>query len=161
MTVSEVVQVVAPCVTAVGVIVAVFGLQASRRQRRRQFETLYVQRYWTLMDRLSLHALRNSALDTVGPDDEKVALAYLRLCEDQLEVRKGRWISDATWEIWSPGMRLQLTRWPFSKVWERVSKRETDDFVLLRQHAANDGFDPCELTTRHRKMAGLRGRNPL
>lgn len=39
------------------------------------------------MDKLSLSALRG-APSTVVEEDEKVVRAYLRLCEDQLELRK-------------------------------------------------------------------------
>jgi hypothetical protein len=52
------IQDIATIVTAVGVFVAVLGLRAAQRQRMRQFETLYVQRYWSLMDGLSLDVLR-------------------------------------------------------------------------------------------------------
>jgi hypothetical protein len=71
--------------TAVGVLLALLSLRAARLQRRRQFETIYVQRYWTLMDGLTVDALAGRRTNTLHPQDEKAALAYIRLCEDQLE----------------------------------------------------------------------------
>ena len=77
---------------------------------------LYVQRYWCLMDKLSLSALRGTPSSEVDDEDEKVVRAYLRLCEDQLELRKQGWLTNATWCLWSAGMEQQLNRWPFRTV---------------------------------------------
>jgi hypothetical protein len=55
---TDTVEAIATCVTAIGVMIALFGLRASQRQRLREFESFYVQRYWALMDGLSLPALR-------------------------------------------------------------------------------------------------------
>lgn len=48
---------IASVATAIGIFVAVFAVRAANLQRRRQFETVYVQRYWALIDKLSLEAL--------------------------------------------------------------------------------------------------------
>ena len=107
--------------TAAGVLLALLSLRAARLQRRRQFEMIYVQRYWTLMDGLTVDALAGRRTSCLQPQDEKVALAYIRLCEDQLELRHAGWISDETWKIWSSGLQAQLTRrWPFNEVWGNV-----------------------------------------
>jgi hypothetical protein len=47
---QAVVQAVASVVTAAGIVIAVIGLRQAQRQRLRQFESLYVKRYWDLMD---------------------------------------------------------------------------------------------------------------
>ena len=41
----------------IGVPVAVLQLRAAGKQRRREFEYLFVQRYWKIMDDLSLEAV--------------------------------------------------------------------------------------------------------
>lgn len=74
-------------VMTLSLLFGALALRASQRQRLRQLEMLYVQRYWALMDKLSLSALRGTPQTTVGEEDEKVVRAYLRLCEDQLELR--------------------------------------------------------------------------
>lgn len=48
---------IALIVTAVGVVGGVLGLRQSYRERLRQFESRYVERYWQILDRLSLDAL--------------------------------------------------------------------------------------------------------
>lgn len=146
------------CITALGVIVAIvsliLSLRASKRQRQRQFEAMYVQRYWVLMDRLSLDAYRGIGGDELSDEDQRAILAYFRLCEDQLEVRQNSWISDSTWNIWSGGMLDQIRRWPYKHVWawvdeEAKSKSRIDgssaEFALLRALIAENKLGPINL----------------
>ena len=90
---------IATLITAVGVLLGVLTLRASLRQRLRQFESFYVARYWHLMDGLSLAALRGDEQSDVSDDDEKVVRSYIRLCEDECELRRDGWIGDATWTL--------------------------------------------------------------
>jgi hypothetical protein len=115
------------------------ALRASQRQRLRQLEMLYVQRYWSLMDKLSLSALRGTPSIEVDDEDEKVVRAYLRLCEDQLELRKQGWLTNATWRLWSVGMEQQLNRWPFRAVWSAIRDADVDEFALLHELTGNPG----------------------
>lgn len=50
LTVATLIGVVA---ALIGVPVAVLQLRAAGKQRRREFEYLFVQRYWKIMDDLS------------------------------------------------------------------------------------------------------------
>lgn len=109
-------------------------LRAGLRQRHRQFESFYVQRYWALMDRLSLDALKGEFESPSRPsmEDEKVIRSYFLLCEDECDLRAAGWISDATWNVWRTGMASHLVQWPFNEVWERVEK-EPRPFQHLRR----------------------------
>jgi len=109
-----------------GVLFAVFQLAQVRKQRRRGFEDMFVQRYWDIMDRLSLPAIEATrpADGRVSPDDRRVVISYIRLCEDELDLRAERWIRADTWELWRSGMTMQLRRWPFEDIWREVSARE-------------------------------------
>jgi hypothetical protein len=49
-------QRVASITTVFGVFIAVLAACASHLQRRRQFETIFVQQYWSLIYRLSFDA---------------------------------------------------------------------------------------------------------
>jgi hypothetical protein len=142
--------------TAVTSLVAVTGamvqLRQLRKQRMRDFEDLFVQRYWNIMDRLSLAAIECDVPEdrAVAAGDRLAVVAYLRLCEDELDLRGEGWISGDTWQIWHAGMVSQLRRWPFADVWKDVSAREETEgtsgqFIQLRQ-AGEDlyrpGFEP-------------------
>jgi len=136
----------------IGVFAAVLQLRELGKQRRRDFENLFVQRYWKIMDDLSLEAIEGSEPDGghVSTDDRKSVIAFLRLSEDELDLRAADWIGADTWVMWRAGMATQLRRWPFNVVWDEVSLRESTagadgQFVQLRQ--AGDrlneaGFDP-------------------
>ncbi len=72
--------------TLLGVLAAVFQLSQVRKQRIREFEDLFVVRYWAIMDRLSVEGL-----ECIPPEDRSVVscadraavLSYLRLSEDE------------------------------------------------------------------------------
>lgn len=95
---------IALIVTAIGVLGAVIGLRQSYRERLRQFEAMYVQRYWTILDKLSVEALKGSHPDEISEGDEKAIRGYLLLCEDELEMRKNGYIADSTYELWADGI---------------------------------------------------------
>lgn len=137
------------------------ALRASQRQRLRQLEMLYVQRYWALMDKLSLAALRGTPLSSVNDDDERVVRTYLRLCEDELELRRQGWLSTATWRLWSVGMEQQVRRWPFRIVWAEIAEADAEDFGLLRRLMQNPGWDPCEISRTRRFLNGVGGRGSI
>jgi len=69
---------IALIVTAVGVLGVVFGLRQGYRERLRQFEEKYVERYWKILDELSLEAVRGPFSDEVGRSDEKAVRSYIR-----------------------------------------------------------------------------------
>lgn len=124
----------------IGVFAAVLQLHELGEQRRRDFENLFVQRYWKIMDDLSLEAIEcaNAFGEPVSPSDRKAVIAFLRLSEDELDLRAENWIGADTWGLWWDGMATQLRRWPFNVVWDEVRQRESaagDDgqFVQLRK----------------------------
>lgn len=122
--------------TAVGVFLAVVGLRQAQIQRVRTFESLYVKRYWDLMDKLSLESM-------CGKDcaaDEKYIRGYLTLCEDQVELREGGWISDATWRVWEEGIRQQMNHPCFGDVYDRVrAESEHTQLKALTRLLEGDG----------------------
>jgi len=145
--------------TLIGVFAAVIGVFAAVRQlhelgdqRRRDFENLFVQRYWKIMDDLSLEAIEctRTVGEPVSPGDRKAVIAFLRLSEDELDLCAKNWIGAATWELWRDGMATQLRRWPFNVVWTEVRQRESaagDDGQFVQLREAGDrlneaGFDP-------------------
>jgi hypothetical protein len=162
--------------TAVGVFVAVFAVRAANSQRRRQFETIYVQRYWALMDQLSLdahkgcepqsldssgHAAAIAAGPHVSDTDQRVVRSYLRLCEDELELRREGWISRETWAIWRTGIAAQLDRWPFKPVWYEVDKQTGphppdravhEEFELLGAFINEGEQDPLKAVPRRQRL---------
>ena len=138
-------------VALLGFTAAVFQLRQVRKQRKREFEDLFVQRYWSIMDRLSTSALESRPNGgAVLDEDRRSVIAYLRLSEDELDLRARNWISQDAWELWRDGIASQLRRWPFEEVWRDVAQRESEagdggQFALLRDAGGDlyqEGFDP-------------------
>ena len=159
----------------ISLIVAIFGLMGllfslrqSNRARLRQFEEKYVERYWSILDGLSLDALKLSGRE-VGQDDEKVIRKYINLCEDELQIRKNGYISDATYEEWADGMIGQFKQPMFKEVWEHVQAEEAHNepgafpYANLRRLLQDGEFrsgspvDPLRMRAPVKAIRGLKG----
>ncbi|MEJ2890762.1 hypothetical protein [Actinomycetospora aeridis] len=117
------------------------------------------------MDGLSLSALKGEQSMIQRAEDEKVVRAYLRLCEDQCEMRCAGWIGDATWRIWADGMSDQLGteagehrgREPFVSVWRPMIGDETQ--YKLLQALLRGEFQEHQPSLVKRLLNGLYGRS--
>jgi hypothetical protein len=155
---------IALVVTALGVLGVMVGLRQSYRERLRQFESLYVQRYWKILDQLSLEAVKASPTADAGCEDEKAIRNYILLCEDELQMRRNGYISDSTYRVWADGMRDQLSQPMFKKIWAQVKEeaKEHQTFPyehlrqLLNESTSNTG-DPLAMSSLRRKIRGLSG----
>jgi hypothetical protein len=77
-------QSIASIITAIGVVFAGISIRGSQLQRNGQFEALYIQRYWSLIDRSPFEA-EPSGGGVLSSADRHVVILYLQLCEDQIE----------------------------------------------------------------------------
>jgi hypothetical protein len=127
------IQDIASIAVTAGVVLALVGLLQARRQRRREFERFYVERYWRIMDDLSLPALQGRKSEDEADSDLKVALSYLLLCEDELEVHDAGWVHDKTWKIWAQGICLAVRKSPFAEGLDEIEHRDggKEQFSLL------------------------------
>jgi hypothetical protein len=142
-------------------------LRQSYRERLRQFEEKYVERYWKVLDELSLETVRGPFSGEVGRSDEKAIRSYIALCEDELEMRHYGYIADSTYELWAEGIRSQLRQQPFEIIWKQI-QQEIDTntaskyeylHVLMRTEKvkAGDQNDPLMMSGVQRTLRGLRG----
>lgn len=148
---------IALIVTAVGVFAAVLGLRQSNRERLRQFEAMYVQRYWSILDQLSLDVLAGSSKSHPSEADLKAIRAYVFLCEDELEMRGRGYIADTTYKIWTEAAVTQLQQPAFHAVWEQVLKESTFPYKHLRALCSQPNYDPLVLGFARRWLRGLTG----
>lgn len=87
---------IAAAVSVWGIIFQIIG---ERRARHREFENMYVQRYWDLMNSLPIRFVQGHE-DYSPNDNQSIALCnYLLLCEDELDLRAQGFITDKTWKI--------------------------------------------------------------
>ena len=145
-------------ITAIGVLGVVYGLRQAYRQRLRQFEELYVQRYWALLDKFSLEVLKGSSIEQVDPDDEKAIRSYFFLCEDELEMPERKSISDSTYSTWVAAILEQVEQPMFREVLNRLRKEDAFPYEYLSQ-LLDEGkeYDPCHMPLLGRWLRGLAG----
>ena len=160
---------IALIVTAIGVLGVVLGLRQNYRERLRQFEAMYVERYWMILDKLSIDALSGSCPDKIAEDDNKAIRSYILLCEDELEMRENGYIADNTYKLWTDGIQNQLKQPMFEKIWKQVTEEaaqhHTFPYIHLTRLLEDEGvrgYDPLELKVprwrrRLRGLAGLSG----
>jgi hypothetical protein len=155
---------IALIVTALGVLGVMAGVRQSYRERLRQFESMYVQRYWKILDQLSLEAVKAAPTADAGRDDEKAIRNYILLCEDELEMRRNGYISDSTYRVWADGMRDQLKQPMFEKIWaqveEEAKEHRTFPYAHLREllgAPTSDAGDPLMMSLLRRRLRGLAG----
>jgi hypothetical protein len=155
---------IALIVTALGVLGVMVGLRQSYRERLRQFESMYVQRYWKILDQLSLEAVKASPVADASHEDEKAIRNYILLCKDELQMRRNGYISDSTYGVWADGMRDQLSQPMFEKIWaqveEEAKEHRTFPYEHLRQLLSEptaDTGDPLTMSPLRRRIRGLAG----
>lgn len=85
--------------TAVAVVFAVFQVVTARTQRHREFKNLYVQRYRQIFDRMPDRMSLNHEISEPTPDERRLAVAYLRLSEDEGDLRRQGFITNRAWAI--------------------------------------------------------------
>ena len=115
---TDIASVILGALTFLAIGVAAIQLIFHSRQMHREFESLYISRYWELMDRRST----SFAVDRVPTEaDRPVMRAYLQLSEDEIDIRKLGRVTDNTWKFWStaildqcaaPGYRDELAAAP-------------------------------------------------
>ncbi|MFE7580756.1 hypothetical protein ACFU5Y_04210 [Streptomyces gardneri] len=146
------------------VIVALLALGISlgntARSRVKQIEDDYVRRYWSILDKMPSDALVNSRPRRTSREARRAARLYLRLCEDEMELRAMGWVGKRTWTEWRSGIRAQLQQWPIDEEWERIRNgdleaRTRDQFKELKKLHSDPCHDPCKHRFIVRKWRGL------
>jgi hypothetical protein len=162
---SQMIADIALFITAIGVLGVVVGLRQSYLERLQQFEAKYVERYWHIIDQLSLDALRGTSPVLITDDDSRIIRSYILLCEDELEMRKNGYISDSTYDLWADGIQGQFQQSMFKEIWDQVKKEnvrnQTFPYEHLRQlldeEERTSSYDPLTMPGWRRWIRGLAG----
>lgn len=150
----EALTAIASLLTAIAIVFAFSQLLTARKQRHREFELVYVQRYWQIIDGLSFDISTEVSMESLQPHDLRLCMQYLRLCEDELDLRKRQFITDETWEIWAPGIAWQLNRQPFAQL---KDTEVAHAFELLPNFIGESEIsDPLIMNRFSRWWSGLR-----
>lgn len=147
---TDIASVVISALTFLTIGVAAIQLIFHSRQMHREFESLYVERYWTLMDRRS----PSFAIDRIPvAADRAVIRAYLQLCEDEIDLRSLGRVSDATWSFWARSIIDQCSSDGYR---EELQKCEISEYPRVRELVAGGtGWDPLRHSLLWRVRHGL------
>lgn len=146
----ELFSIIVQALTAMAIVFAAWQLLFHSRQMHRDFELVYVQRYWELMDR------RSASLALEGLPrrrDRTVIRSYLQLCEDEIDLRRLGRVSDNTWRFWATSIVEQASTEPWAA---EIAKLGSSQYPLLRKLIESDvAYDPLEHSWVWRKLHGL------
>jgi hypothetical protein len=108
-----------------------------------------VERYWGILDKLSLDALSGSSPENIIVDDNKAIRGYILLCEYELEMRENGYIADSTYKLWADGIQSQFEQPIFKEIWKNVleeaEEHRTFPYIHLRRLLSEEGttgYDP-------------------
>jgi hypothetical protein len=135
--------------TLVAIVFAAWQLLYHSRQMHREFEHLYVDRYWVLMDKRSVDFVVDGK---VSRDERPIVRGYLQLCEDELDLRRLGRITDSTWEFWHGAILDQVGEPIYAN---ELATMGDDIFPLLRELIRTNGEDPLKKGWLWRKFHGL------
>jgi len=148
--VSAAVSAVVAVVALAGVVFVLTQLKLQRTQLHRELENLYVERYWLIMDQYNEAALlprRKGEAQRVG-----AIRSYLRLSQDECDLRTVDRVTDDTWREWRAGMTAQLADPAFAAA---LAVAPPDEFTTVRTLLDDPTFDPTRSNVRKRKRLGL------
>lgn len=122
-SIPEWVTAVTSALALVGLLFVWLQLKAQKRQLIRDIENDYVQRYRQIRD--------NIDASTAGSGEERRwRLAYVRLCEDQIDLANSTGVTPMTWHQWDAGMRAELDRFPIHA--EIINDAHPDELAGVR-----------------------------
>lgn len=99
--ISDIVVAIFTLAATTGIYLVYTQVRLQRKQLHREFENLYVEIYWTIMDRLEGSRCRSRSRASA-------IAAYLMLAEDQCDMRQQNRVTDETWSIWGPAIYCHL-----------------------------------------------------
>jgi hypothetical protein len=144
-------ETLAHAATVVAVLFVVPQLIGARAAKHRDFENLYVQRYWNLMDNFEGDARTEASTDDHQSADKVRVNAYLHLCEDELDLRRNAFVSTKTWEIWADGINSQCRLAPYTRALDVMNANE----LPALRHFLATGEDPLKMFWLRKWWTGI------
>lgn len=133
MQALEVLAALSSMATAIGVGVAAYQLQVTRKQSVTGFEDSLAAQYREIASTLPLKALLGESLTTEEHSDRlQYFYRYFDLCNEQAFLHRNGRVSDSTWTFWKDGILTNLRRPAFAAAWQEIASRAMDDFNELK-----------------------------
>ena len=130
--------------TAIGVLIAAFQLRVSSKIAQSEFEDSIDQQYRELAKGIPVDALigKSVSSDQVMLTRELI-YNYLDLCNEQVFLRKKKRVRMDTWVDWCSGIKSNLGKTEFEKVWAEIKVESPSTFTFLEKlEESNFAEDP-------------------
>lgn len=137
--ITEWATLIASVLVIVGGVFAAFQLWLMTRQGHRTFESLYVQRYWHLMDQLSSEVQFAHPEVSIEEEERRVLFAYVQLCEDEADLYVQGRVTHGTWHIWKTGIDEMLK---IPAVVKLLEQAPASRFDTLRSYIRHGELSP-------------------
>ncbi len=112
-------------VALAGVIGGLIALAQGNRQRKLELGSLYIQRYWKIDDDLL-------KFDKRSQEHGQARHRYVRLCEDEFEAARYRWLDKGQWQVWHKWLTAPRAAELISRDLYSCDPEEKE-FILLRK----------------------------
>lgn len=123
---------IASIATAIGVVVMTWQLKEARAIAQSSFEDSFDQQYRELARGIPVDALiGNHVQENHKENTRELIYNYLDLSNEQAYFRLCGRVRKRTWEGWCLGIKANLNKVEFNKVWTEVYNYSPDTFTYL------------------------------
>ncbi len=139
MTIQTILTAIPSVVTAFLVAIAVWQLCLTRKLAQSSFEDSLNKEYRSLAMEIPVDVLLGKKVsDDAFPRIREHIYNYIDLCNEQVFLRKKDRITTATWWEWAEGIRSNLEKPTFLRVWSEIKEASPEVFKELRQVEASE-----------------------
>ena len=124
---------IASIATAVGVLFAACQIWQSRKIALTSFEDGLDEQYRALAMNIPVDALIGRSVNDENGQLREIIYNYLDLCNEQIYLRAKKRISKNRWEDWNAGIKDNLSKPAFKKVWDEIKNNAPDTFTALEK----------------------------
>ena len=140
--VSSLATAIAAVVAAVGLCFGAWQIKMGKDQAQAAFEDSLDQQYRSLSMALPVNVLIGGKVEEADTAEiRELIFNYLDLSNEQIYRRSTGRISAATWSSWAIGIKIHLSKQPFSDVYHEI-RFEANFTYLDRLIDSNFGSDP-------------------
>lgn len=120
--------------TAIGVVIAAWQIWESRQLSAAKFEDSFDQQYRQLSYVIPVDALIGIPLvDSEEKKARESVYNYIDLCNEQIFQRHKKRISTDRWNEWKSGIKQNLDRPFFNKVWTEIKEEAEGSFTYMER----------------------------
>jgi hypothetical protein len=130
--------------TALGVLFVCWQIWQTRKQNITAFEDEMSRQYREILKTIPVEALLGEELTPKELEEaENGIYHYLDLSNEQVFLRQNNRVSSETWKSWCDGIKANLSRKTFGRVWIKIKEKLPSNFLELQTlEDANFEGDP-------------------